>query len=122
MLASVLVLAVMAALEGFFYAMPVISQTGWLAIGFIGLSSGVGYFLWLWALGHTSATNATAFQGLSPVTAALLGVVLLGEPLSGGLLIGITCVVAGLWVALRTPLASNRPQNVRAERRSHEEG
>jgi drug/metabolite transporter (DMT)-like permease len=104
MLASVLFLAVMAAFEGFFNAMPIISPTGWLAIGFIGLSSGVGYFLWLWALGHTSATNATVFQGLSPVTAALLGVFLLGEPVSMGLLAGITCLLVGLWIALRAPV------------------
>jgi len=103
MLASVLVLSVLAASEGFFNAMPVISTAGWFAIGFIGLSSGVGYFLWLWALGHTSPTKATVFQGLSPVTAALLGVFLLGEPMSFGLLAGIACVVAGLWVALRAP-------------------
>ena len=103
MLASVLFLAVMAAFEGFFNAVPEISPTGWMAIGFIGLSSGVGYFLWLWALGHTSATNATVFQGLSPVTAALLGVSLLGEPVSIGLLAGIVCLIAGLWIALRAP-------------------
>lgn len=59
--------------------------------------------MWLWSLKHMAPTNATVFQGLGPVTAALLGVVLLGEPVSFGLLAGIVCLIAGLWVALRAP-------------------
>ena len=105
MLASVGFLALIAAGEGFFHSVPVITFQGWLAILFIGVSSGVGYFLWLWALRHATPTKVTVFLSLSPVTAALLGVLLLGEPVSLLLLIGVFCVVGGLWLAHRDAAA-----------------
>lgn len=101
MLASVAVLALAAAGEGFFAAAPRFTPEGWLAIAFIGVSSGVGYFLWLWALQHGSPTRVTAFLALSPITAAALGALALAEPLTGQLLAGLACVVAGLLVAHR---------------------
>jgi drug/metabolite transporter (DMT)-like permease len=101
MLASVGFLAVMAATEGFFSSWPRISTSGWVAVVFIGLSSGVGYTLWLWALRHASPTRVTVFLSLSPVTAALLGALLLAEPLRWMLLAGLACVVVGIWLAFR---------------------
>jgi drug/metabolite transporter (DMT)-like permease len=68
---------------------------------FIGLSSGGGYVLWLWALANTSATRVTVFLSLSPITAAGLGMLLLAEPVSSAMLAGLVCVVAGLWIAMR---------------------
>jgi drug/metabolite transporter (DMT)-like permease len=99
MLASVGFLALLAGAEGFFSTPLQITAAGWLAVLFIGLSSGVGYFLWLWALGHGSPTRVTAFLALSPITAALLGAMFLGEPVSAGTLAGLAAVVTGLWVA-----------------------
>jgi drug/metabolite transporter (DMT)-like permease len=52
--------------------------------------------LWLWALKNIAATRVTVFLALSPITAAALGVVFLGE---AGMLAGVACVAAGLWVA-----------------------
>jgi drug/metabolite transporter (DMT)-like permease len=101
MLASVGFLAVLAAGEGFFSAPPRFSATGWLAVVFIGVSSGVGYYLWLWALRHASPTKVTVFLALSPVTAAGLGAVLLGEPLSALSVLGLAGVVLGLVLAHR---------------------
>ena len=45
----------------------------WTVTAFIGLSSGVGYVLWLYALKHESPTRVTVFLALNPVTATLLG-------------------------------------------------
>jgi drug/metabolite transporter (DMT)-like permease len=99
MLASVGFLAILAAGEGFF-TMPLrFTAAGWAAVLFIGFSSGIGYFLWLWALNHASPTRVTAFLALSPITAALLGGLLLGEPVTAGSLAGLTLVALGLWVA-----------------------
>ena len=99
MLASVGFLAILAAGEGFFGAFPRFSAGGWAAVVFIGLSSGIGYYLWLWALNHATPTRVTVFLALSPVTAAGLGAALLGERLSIGLLLGLACVALGLWLA-----------------------
>jgi len=100
MLASVGFLAILAAGEGFFAAWPAISAGGWGAVVFIGLSSGGGYFMWLWALRHNaSPTRATAFMALSPLTAILLGAGLLGEAVSVPTLGGLVAVGLGLWLA-----------------------
>lgn len=100
MLAAVAFLALLAAGEGFFAAWPAFDAAGWAAVLFVGVCSGVGYYLWLWALGHTSPTRVTVFLALSPVTAALLGAAV-GEPLSAATVGGIGLVGLGLWVANR---------------------
>lgn len=99
MLASVGFLALLAAAEGFFAAAPRFTPGGWGAVVFIGLSSGVFYSVWLWALRHGSPTRVTAFLSLSPITAAFVGALALGEPLTAGLLAGLACVALGLSIA-----------------------
>jgi drug/metabolite transporter (DMT)-like permease len=108
MLASVVFLAAPAGLEGLFTEMPRLGPGGWMAVLFIGLSSGAGYVLWLWALKHATPTRVTVFLSLSPITAALLGVSFLGEPFTPGILLGLTGVAAGLWLATRTAPALKR--------------
>ncbi|HTY79230.1 MAG TPA: DMT family transporter [Candidatus Bathyarchaeia archaeon] len=99
MLASVVFLAVLAYREGVLASLPRITGGGWAAIVFIGFSSGVGYFLWLWALKRASATRVTVFLALSPLTAAGLGALVLGEPVSVLSLLGLGLVAMGLWLA-----------------------
>lgn len=78
-----------------------IDMTAALAVLFIGLSSGVFFFLWLWALRHAPASRVAVFLALSPPTAALLGVLLLDEPLTLSLLAGLAAIVAGIVMAHR---------------------
>jgi drug/metabolite transporter (DMT)-like permease len=99
MLASVAFLTPLAAGEGLFASWPEFTPGGWLAVVFIGFSSGGGYYLWLWALSHAPPTQVTAFLALSPVTAAALGVWLLGEPVSLPAVLGLVSVGAGLALA-----------------------
>jgi len=113
MLAAVTFLALLAAGEGFFNGPPRFTTDGWLAIAFIGANSGIGYYLWLWALGHTDPTRVTVFLALGPVTAAALGEWILGEPVSGLLGAGLVCVVVGLALSTgnlrRTPAQAAEP-------------
>ena len=99
MLASVAFLALLAAGQGVFEAMPRFTPGGWLAVLFIGVSSGVGYYLWLWALQHATPTKVTVFMALSPITATALGALLLSERLSALFLLGLGCVALGLCLA-----------------------
>ncbi|MEA2877696.1 MAG: hypothetical protein QOF14_2892 [Hyphomicrobiales bacterium] len=99
MMAAAAALLVPAALADLFTAPAQLSPHAWAAIVFIGLSSGGGYVLWLWALKNIAATRVTVFLALSPITAAALGVALLGEPVTAGMMAGVMCVAAGLWVA-----------------------
>lgn len=101
MLASVAFLIVLAIFEGAFTTWSGYSPGGWLAVAFIGLSSGIGYYGWLWALRHAPPTQVTVFLGLSPITAAVVGAVFLSEPLTAPLLAGMAVLLAGLWLALR---------------------
>lgn len=101
MLASVGALALMAAQEGAFTGWSGYSPAGWAAVLFIGLSSGVGYFGWLWALRHAAPTRVTIFLGLSPIAAGLFGALFLAEPVTLPLLAGLAVLLAGLWLATR---------------------
>jgi drug/metabolite transporter (DMT)-like permease len=101
MLASVGFLAIPAAGEGFFATLPRFTPGGWLAVVFIGVGSGVGYYLWLWALGHAPATQVTVFLSL-------------GEQISPRSVLGLAGVAFGLWLAHFAPIpsASRHPEAV----------
>lgn len=119
MLASTVFLAAAAGAEGLFTRPPPIAGADWAAVLFIGVSSGIGYALWLWALKHVAPTRVTVFLSLSPVTAALLGVSLLGEPLTPGLAVGLAGVVGGLWIATgnrERPAVTNRARSTARRR------
>lgn len=101
MVASVASLVPLAAGEGFLDHWPRFDGAAWGAVLFVGLASAAAYFLWLYALAHTSPTRVTVFVSVSPPTAALLGWALLGEPLSPLFLAAVACLAGGLWLAQR---------------------
>ena len=101
MLAAVIVLAGLAAGEGLFVTVPRFTAGESAAIAFIGVSSGVGFFLWVYALGNAPPTLVAMFLSLSPVTAGLGGSLMLGEDLPLAAMLGLAAVLIGLWVALR---------------------
>jgi drug/metabolite transporter (DMT)-like permease len=102
MAAAVLFLAVWAQFENAAVRVAQLSTGGWAAIVFIGFSSGIGYFLWLWALRHAAASRITLYLSLSPLTAMLLGALLLHEAPSPALAAALLLVALGLWVAQET--------------------
>ena len=102
MLASIGFLAALAGGEGFFSSVPHFTAGGWLAVVFIGISSGIGYYLWLWALNHTTPTKVTVFLALSPLTASVLGYLFLSERISMMSFLGVGFVGLGLWIAHRS--------------------
>jgi drug/metabolite transporter (DMT)-like permease len=99
MAAAAAALLLPAVFDDLLTAPTLLSGSAWAAIVFIGFSSGGGYVLWLWALKTIPATRVTVFLALSPITAAVLGVALLGEPVTAGMMAGVACVAAGLWMA-----------------------
>ena len=107
MSASVLVLAIAAIAEDSIGRVLHLSAKQWAAIGFIGLSSAIGYVLWLFALAHADSSKVTAFLALSPVTALLLGASVFGEPVLISILVGGAFVIIGLLVS---SLAMSRHQ------------
>jgi drug/metabolite transporter (DMT)-like permease len=101
MLASVGVLAVAALPEAWPHRLAGFSGTAWAAIAFVGVSSAVGYFLWLYALKNEAPTRVTVFLALNPPTAALCGWLLLGEPIHAAIASALLLVAVGLWLATR---------------------
>ena len=59
----------------------------------------LGYLVWNWALRRVKAARAAIFLCIQPVAGALLGVVLLGEPLTVFTLLGGGLIVGGLALA-----------------------
>jgi drug/metabolite transporter (DMT)-like permease len=109
MLASVLFLAVIALGEDWPARVRGLSPSAWAVVAFVGLSSGIGYFWWLYALKHESPTRVTVFLALNPVTAALLGWAWLGEPLPAQMLGALVLIAAGLALATWTASAKRQP-------------
>lgn len=75
----------------------------WLAIGYLGLfGSALTFFLWAFALGRTTPTKVAISVTVNPVTASLVGAVLLGEPIRWNTILGMLMVLLGIWIATRT--------------------
>jgi drug/metabolite transporter (DMT)-like permease len=111
MLASVFFLALTALGEQWPARVGHLSAPAWAAVVFIGLSSAIGYFWWLYALKHESPTRVTVFLALNPLTATLLGWSVLGEKLQPELLLALTLIGCGLWLATRpAPTADRQPR------------
>jgi drug/metabolite transporter (DMT)-like permease len=60
----------------------------------------LGYLVWNWGLARVSAPRASIFLTVQPIGGAVLGVVLLGEPLTTFTLAGAALIVLGLWLTV----------------------
>jgi drug/metabolite transporter (DMT)-like permease len=101
MAGALLFLAAWSLLEDLPARAALVTRSGWAALLFIGLSSGIGYFLWLWALRHAPASRVTLFVALSPLTSIALGALWLGEAVPSHLWLALALVSAGLAAAQR---------------------
>ncbi|MAA98032.1 MAG: hypothetical protein CMN87_08180 [Stappia sp.] len=99
MAASLLPLGLMSLAEGGGVPIGQWSTRTLVLLGFVGVSSGFGFILWLYALTHLQAAVVTAFLGLSPVTATVLAVLFLGATPSATQ-VGAVALVVGSLVAI----------------------
>lgn len=100
MWASVAFLAVLGVARGGMTNPLLLSSRALAAVIFIGLSSGLAYFILLWAYARLTPTRVTMFQSLAPLTATTLGIALLDETVTLNFLAGLAAVTAGLVIAL----------------------
>lgn len=102
MAVGALVLSAMSAVSGGFDAVPAFDTAQWLALLYLGVAGGaVAFFLWAFALAHTTPTRVAVSVTVNPVTASAVGAVLLGEPIGWTLVAGIATVAAGIVIATR---------------------
>jgi drug/metabolite transporter (DMT)-like permease len=98
MLASVAFLGCWAALTGELGAVDVRGRD-LAGVVFLGVASGVGYLLWLWAIARSTASHVAVFLSLSPVTALVLGWLALGESLTTTMIAGLLLTLGALWLS-----------------------
>ncbi|GAB2903153.1 DMT family transporter [Paralcaligenes sp. KSB-10] len=89
---------------------PPLNLVQWLNVVFMGFASGLGYYLWLWALGRIEASRVVAFQALGPVTAALIELPIEQHLPSWTLCLSIALVVSGLLLVQR--MQARRPARI----------
>jgi len=94
-------MAPLAAIEWLAGARPSLDARGvggalYLAI----VITALGYLVWNWGLGRLGAPRAAIFITLQPIAGAVLGVLLLHEPLTAFTLAGGVLIVSGLWLTV----------------------
>jgi len=96
-------LLTISAASGGLSALSGLNGPQWLAAAYLAIVCGaLIFFLWAFALGRTTPTLVAISVAINPVTAALLAVPLLGEPISANLIVGLIGVVAGIAIASRS--------------------
>jgi drug/metabolite transporter (DMT)-like permease len=79
-----------------------ISPLGWGSLAFqIAIVTFASYLLWFWLIRHYPATRISVFTLLTPVFGLLAGVLLLDEPLTTRLVLGLLAVVTGIVLVSR---------------------
>jgi drug/metabolite transporter (DMT)-like permease len=72
----------------------------WLGALYLGVfAGGLGFYLWVFALERATPTRVANTITVSPIAAALLAAMLMGEAIGWCLLAGIAAVAAGIWIA-----------------------
>lgn len=81
---------------------PALAPLTWASLFFqIVVVTFASYLLWFWLVRHYPATRLASFTLLTPVFGLLLGALLLGEPVTLRLLVGLAAVAVGIVVVNR---------------------
>ena len=92
--------AILACYGGGFQSVQSFGVAQWTAALYLGAFGGaLAFYLWVYALERTTPTRVANTITVSPIAAALLAAVLIGEPIGPSLLIGVIAVGAGIWIA-----------------------
>jgi drug/metabolite transporter (DMT)-like permease len=88
--------------QGWSFPFQHISTTGWLSLVYMGVfPSFVCYLIFYHALGYVPASRLTMLAYVQPVAATVLGVLLLGEPVTVSLVTGGAAILGGVYLAER---------------------
>jgi drug/metabolite transporter (DMT)-like permease len=106
-----LFLVTVSAISGSFEPVAAFGPPQWLAVIYLGLfGSALTFYLWAFALSRTTPTRVAISVTINPITAALVGAVLLDEPIRWNLVVGLMAVVLGISIATAVgrPIAGTR--------------
>jgi drug/metabolite transporter (DMT)-like permease len=100
--------------RGSFEPVAAFGVSHWLAATYLGaIGAALTFYLWAFALERTTPTRVAISVTVNPVTASLVGALLLDESLRWNLVGGIATVFAGIWIATtegRRPLGHEATQ------------
>jgi drug/metabolite transporter (DMT)-like permease len=86
---------------GGFSAISSFAVQHWLAVVYLAaVGSAFVFFLWSFALARTTPTRVAVSVTVNPVAAAIVGALLLAEPVSADVLVGLVAVVMGISLAI----------------------
>jgi drug/metabolite transporter (DMT)-like permease len=96
-------------LTGHLAALGGFDASEWLAGVYLGVAGGaLAFILWVLALERATPTRVANTMTVNPVAAALLATVLLSEPITLNLLVGLIAVFAGIWIATTSPTIAGK--------------
>lgn len=98
--AGALVLVLVGFAKGSFAALAHFTTAQWIAGLYLGAGGGaLAFILWVMALARATPTRVANTMTVNPIAATLLAALLIGEPITPNLLIGLVAVFAGIWIA-----------------------
>lgn len=98
--AGALVLVLVGFAKGSFAALDHFTTAQWIAGLYLGAGGGaLAFILWVMALARATPTRVANTMTVNPIAATLLAALLIGEPITPNLLIGLIAVFAGIWIA-----------------------
>ena len=98
--AGAAVLLLIGTLSGRVAVLASFSTTHWIAGVYLGVVGGaLAFILWVLALHKASPTRVANTMTVNPIAAGLLAAMLVGEPITVHLMVGLIAVFAGIWIA-----------------------
>ena len=98
--AGAIALVLMGLVSGSFAALDQFTTGQWIAGIYLGVGGGaLAFILWVKALALATPTRVANTMTVNPIAAATLAALLIGEPITANLLIGLVAVFAGIWIA-----------------------
>lgn len=93
-------LVLMSVISGGVAALGSFGARDWIAALYLAAGGGaLAFFLWVYALQHASPTRVANTMTVNPLVAGLLAALLLHEPFTLTLIVGLIAVFAGVWLA-----------------------
>ncbi len=74
----------------------VVTQSSWIALSWLVLASLIGYSAYGWLLNKAPLSLTSTYAYVNPVVAVLLGWLILSEPLTRDVIVGLTVVLGGV--------------------------
>lgn len=96
MLVAGIVLSIVGLLFGERMNLQEASTASWIALAYLVAASLIAYTAYVWLIGNAPMSLVATYAYINPVVAVFLGWLVVGEPITRDVLIGLTIVVGGV--------------------------